>query len=536
MFEFSLKSQEGNERISCNWEADNLSEGLYRLELFTGQERICSVLLEIQFKTQEYWEYIHNLHISLATLNIALDHEKASNAKMCEIFAEKDKKLQAEYEKKIEILSEKVERLKKVNTSMLQEKTCIEEMLNHERDYVKGFETKLKETTLSYTEALQKAEERDSCFVHRLSELMKENAELNQTIRQLKYDLQEKNDYLYNIEEDLRKKSESLDKELPYLDNKSEDFYQTLSISQEKCVNLINELLRNPEESIDNFANSFYYIYQEENANLTKEIQALLDKNTSLSSEKEALKTDNLEKTSRIKELETEISMYTSQISFDQQINPINSSKIITESPNNLDILSEININPTNSLPNFTDETIKTQEKIISDLQVKIKQLEEENSKILSELSQIKYKTIQEIKLERIKVDEIDLQLQKFCCDHMIENPFVKMLNGIYMYNSKQMNLVLRNNSLVCKYGVVSTPIEEFLHVYTKSKKPLNTSNAPNIGQGKSEKSGLPTTSPKTRVKVAHGENENTAIEERPKSYVKEKLFSPVRKHYKRIH
>ncbi|OMJ87072.1 hypothetical protein SteCoe_11315 [Stentor coeruleus] len=511
------------------------------MDISTNTDKICTAYFKVNFNTQQYWEYMQTLKSSLASLEISLNHEKESHVNSYEILIEKEKKLQNEYEKKINSLLTKIERFKQLNHSILQEKKCIEEQVNHERDYVKNLENKLKEATLSYSEALQKAEDRDSSFVCRLSELVRENSELNQTVHKMKFDIEEKNNYLYIIEEQLKRKNECLCQELPAMNKKADEFYTIIRKSQESSQKMITDLCKNPEQNIENI-NSAFNSFKEENSNLTKELQMLLEKNTALAIEKETLKNENLEKNSRIKELETEISLYASHISFDQPTNLANTSKIFQESSENLEIETSLNINCLISLQNPLEELIKSQEQkliiqesTISELQEKIKCLEQENSKHLNEICQIKYKTIQDIKLERIKVDEVDLQLQKFCCDNFIENPFVKMLSGVYMYNKKQVSLLLKNNSLICKYGVVTNTIEEFLHVDVKTKKPLHAANATNSEKGKNIGSYLPTTSPISKKKVNHNENDLT-IEEKPKTYTKEKLFSPVRKHYKRMH
>lgn len=542
MFEFSLKSLESKEPIKLTWELATRPEISYKMELSTNTEKICTAFFEVHFNTQQYWEYMQTLQTSLASLEISFNHEKESHINSYEILVEKEKKLQNEYEKKINSLLTKIERFKQLNHSILQEKKCIEEQVNHEREYVKNLENKLKETTLAYSEALQKAEDRDSSFVNRLSELIKENGELGQIVQKMKFDLQEKTNYVYMMEEQLKRKNECLCQELPAINSRADEFYMRIRKSQVISQKMITDLCKNPEQSIENI-NSIFYSFQEENSNLTKELQMILEKNTTLACEKKALKNENIEKNYRIKELETEISLYASHISFDQPTNPVNSSKIFQEISDNLHIETSLNINCLISLQNPLEELIKSQEqklivqeKTISELQEKINALEQENSKNLNEISQIKYKTIQDIKLERIKVDEIDLQLQKFCCENFIENPFVKMLNGVYMYNKKQVNLILKNNSLVCKYGVVTNTIEEFLHVDVKSKKTLHSVNVTNTEKVKNGGSYLPTTSPISKKKVNHNENENPAHEEKPKTYAKEKLFSPVRKHYKRIH
>lgn len=87
------------------------------------------------------------------------------------------------------------------------------------------------------------------------------------------------------------------------------------------------------------------------------------------------------------------------------------------------------------------------------------------------EITNIKCKNITAKKMEKIKLDEIDFSLEQYLCEQGIENLFVKMAHGVYLYGTKRVNISIKNdNRLICRTGGGYTPIDQFLKLYQNTE------------------------------------------------------------------
>ena len=87
------------------------------------------------------------------------------------------------------------------------------------------------------------------------------------------------------------------------------------------------------------------------------------------------------------------------------------------------------------------------------------------------EITNVKCKNIQERKIEKIKLDKIDFALDQYLCEQGIENLFVKMAHGVYLYGTKRVNIFIKNdNRLICRTGGGYTPIDQFLKFYQNTE------------------------------------------------------------------
>ena len=69
------------------------------------------------------------------------------------------------------------------------------------------------------------------------------------------------------------------------------------------------------------------------------------------------------------------------------------------------------------------------------------------------------------------KLDEIDHQLEQYLFQQGIENLFVKMAHGVYLYGTKRVNISLKkDNRLICRTGGGYTPIDQFLKLYQNTE------------------------------------------------------------------
>jgi hypothetical protein len=136
-------------------------------------------------------------------------------------------------------------------------------------------------------------------------------------------------------------------------------------------------------------------------------------------------------------------------------------------------------------------ETLKILEKLESS-ELKSEHLSFENKEIVAECSELKQrvltltrtievlereftnlkcKNITTRKLEKIKLDEIDFQLEQYLFEQGIENLFVKMAHGVYIYGTKRVNISLKkDNRLICRTGGGYTPIDQFLKLYQNTE------------------------------------------------------------------
>jgi hypothetical protein len=94
------------------------------------------------------------------------------------------------------------------------------------------------------------------------------------------------------------------------------------------------------------------------------------------------------------------------------------------------------------------------------------------NEEILeNEIMDLKCKSINARKIEKIRLDEIDSSLEEYLSSQCIENLFVKLAHGVYLYGTKKINITLKNDkTLICRIGGGYIPIDQFLKLYQNTE------------------------------------------------------------------
>ena len=258
--------------------------------------------------------------------------------------------------------------------------------------------------------------------------------------------------------------------------------------------------------------------------------------------------------------------------------------EILEEAPKLNNDLNETTINQTQytvleEQALFQDNEIKcllqeveAKDKKISELCEKIQQLEEKNTnlnnenqensqecselkqRILSlikkneiferEITELKCKSITARKLEKIRLDDIDFSLENYLCEQGIENLFVKLSYGTYLYGCTKVNISLTiDNRLICKAGGGYIPIHQFLKLYQQaenedisksiSKQPLlSPREASPRGQNKRASSSISENSPKRIFPKENATDRNPEIRLIDKSRLlyplRERNFTPL--------
>ena len=106
-----------------------------------------------------------------------------------------------------------------------------------------------------------------------------------------------------------------------------------------------------------------------------------------------------------------------------------------------------------------------------SELKQRILSLTRTTEILEREFTNLKCKNISARKVEKVKLDEIDHQLEQYLFQQGIENLFVKMAHGVYLYGTKRVNISLKkDNRLICRTGGGYTPIDQFLKLYQNTE------------------------------------------------------------------
>jgi DNA repair exonuclease SbcCD ATPase subunit len=439
MFEISVKHSTG-----VTPEIAQLSATTFKLSLSPDQ----SLDLEVKFLKSHLWDQFQKILTSLTETQSSFESFKEEKAYEFSLLSSESHQKISNLELKIENLSSKTESLQNLNKSLMHEKSCIQDLLNHERDFIKTLQSKIKSNFENQSEALKKAEDRDSSFISRLAELSKENLDLQQEVQQLKFALEEVKTQSHNREglgECL--KCCQLSEEIAF----SHDFYQVIGLSQENLEVLMKNMCRVNEATLNQVSFTSFAI-SEENEKLKNEIKTL---NETLNKTTADLDLTRDEKSKLFKELsETEVKMNEKMKEFESFC-----MKTKFDTENN----AEVDSFESNCLGSYSNLQIDESKGRLMELETRVKDLEENNSRLRVELCQLKTKTIQEIKTERMKVDSLDLLIEKFCFENGIDNHFVKVFAGVYLFGNKQVNVSLEKDQIFCRYGGFCLNLASFL-------------------------------------------------------------------------
>lgn len=94
----------------------------------------------------------------------------------------------------------------------------------------------------------------------------------------------------------------------------------------------------------------------------------------------------------------------------------------------------------------------------------KLREKDEIIRKLNKEIGELKHKVLQVTHANDLRdLDELDEAIQRYVMKLKINEPIVKDKEQIYLYNSKKINLLLKEGQLLCRVGGVFKPFEEFV-------------------------------------------------------------------------
>ena len=102
-----------------------------------------------------------------------------------------------------------------------------------------------------------------------------------------------------------------------------------------------------------------------------------------------------------------------------------------------------------------------------SELKQRILKLTKNIEILEKDLTELKCRNMSAKKLKKIRLDEVDFLLENYLSEQKIENLFVKMAHGVYLYGTKKVSITICNdNTLICRIGGGYLPIDQFLKLY----------------------------------------------------------------------
>lgn len=123
---------------------------------------------------------------------------------------------------------------------------------------------------------------------------------------------------------------------------------------------------------------------------------------------------------------------------------------------------------------NLLVETLKETKEITqecSELKKRILDLSKNTDSLEREVTELKCKSITARKLEKLRLDEIDISLENYLSDQGIENLFIKLARGVYLYGTNKVSMSLKqDNTLLCRIGGGYSPIDQFLKLYQNTE------------------------------------------------------------------
>ncbi|OMJ83261.1 hypothetical protein SteCoe_15849 [Stentor coeruleus] len=428
------------------------------------------------------------------------ENDKSCISTSREFGQQKTNFLLRKYETLIDQLKIKNELLASVKDDLFKQKNSLEAILNEERDYVTSLENKIKQVSQDYSEALKRSEDRDGSFLQKLNTLVKENSELQKENYQLSCEVKTLESENFYMQENMKR--------ISFFN------FETFLVEYSRKIDEISEMYYKSEKERDALQNMLKG---------SDEIAEKIIKSTNSST----VHLENQNKTllKDIKDLQDELKFYKLQQT-EVKIEEANLREIICIKDQKLQEIKKTLEDSKYEVDQFKNknEELKNQLKIAQD----------ENDKLEHEMSEYKCKVMQSVKLERTRLDDIDLMLEKYFADQNLENLFVKISTGLYVYGTKKINVSIRNGLLICRVGGGYLVLEEFLRQEqgekqvqrkTTTNSPLNsirnTFNFP-VKHGKTNSLVSHLVSPKQRGRLTMSfDMENTAvdkiIDEKPK-------------------
>jgi chromosome segregation ATPase len=353
---------------------------------------------------------------------------------LSELVSQKVEILKFKHQKLEEQQKIKVNMLSSIKEDLSRQKVSLEKLLRDERTYSEELENRINTMKKQYSEVLQRSEESTQSLMHKLSILTSENQSLQMENMELNLKLKEKEALVFYLEENLNRikltNSDILIEEYKKRTEELSDLYN----KSEKDRDYLQVILKNSTEATDKIIKSDPASQLEENnKTLLKDIKDLQDELKFHKMQKSELKLEN-------------------------------------------SILKEKNLlfkDPGQDKLDYTNLNLKLQEieNVNKNLTQELKIVQEHKEKLEKEMDEYKCKVMQSVRLERNHIDDTDLAMEKYFIGQGLENLFVKISTGLYVFGTKKVNISMKNEKIICRVSGCYYSIEEFLRLDLIEKK-----------------------------------------------------------------
>lgn len=356
---------------------------------------------------------------------------------LSELASQKVEILKFKHQKLEEQQKIKVNLLLSVKEDLSRQKVSLDKLLQDERTYSEELENRIKIMNNQYSEVLHRSEESSTALIQKISTLASENQSLQMENMELNLKLKEKEALIFYLEENLNRikltNSDILIEEYKKRAEELSKLYQ----KSEKDRDYLQVILKNSTEVTDKITKSDPASQLEENnKTLLKDIKDLQDELKFHKMQKSELKLEN-------------------------------------------SILKEKNFqfkDPGQDYTNFNSK-LEELENENKKLMQELRTLEEQKEKLEKEMDEYKCKVMQSVRLERNHIDDTDLALEKYFIGQGLDNLFVKISTGLYVFGTKKVNISLKNEKIICRVAGCYYFIEEFLKLDQMEKKNLTVSS-----------------------------------------------------------
>lgn len=357
--------------------------------------------------------------------------------------------IETNYEMKIELLNS-------IKADLSKQKHSLEEMLAEERKYIESLENKIHDMNKDYADSMKRSQERDSQLMQKLNMIMKENTELQRVNCRLNNDDQEKENAIFYLKENLNKlklvNSASFAVEYKKrLDEITELYYK--SEKERDSLQLVIKGSDEVAEKIIKSSNSSSCHLEAHNKALLKDIKDLQDE----------LKFYRLQHSQSKIEEETRNSQATSSEALQKKSEKVKTLKTTLQSLQNDLLFTRAELSSFKSQLSISKLDLDSAKTEICDFSKRISSLEGTKERLELELIQLKCSSLKSLKEEKLKLDDIDKMLNKYFSDQSLENLFVKISSGLYVYGTRKVNVMIKKGNLICKENGIYMFIDEFI-------------------------------------------------------------------------
>lgn len=382
---------------------------------------------------------------------------------------------------KVDHLNIHTEREELVIEDLNLQKRIFEEALQLEKKQNLNLETKLTKEKEKMTQIIKNTEIKEIEFDNEISSLRLKLSDNELLFAKLKNEITSKDREIHKLKnesliiEDHSDQIKFLTDKLALTQSHFQDSETRRQILQEKLSLTDNEL-----ENLLRNIKSLKHPKDIENEKLTNEVEVLRAEVTQNKQEIANLETDKLENSANF-----------------QQKNKELEQKLILMEESNKELKSII-------------QKLKSTHKFeISELQQTLDSLLLEKDDLEVSFNESRHKADSRPDTQ-VTYDEVDKLLDEYHNTHGIDNRFLKIAPGLYIFGSKKLNVLIKNDCIICRVGGGYMMIDEFLKLYLASTEEPET----NLSR-KRQVSCVPTSkSSVSPIRSAHKRNTSITLTE----------------------